>query len=269
MKTKTKDGQLILKIVDTIRELVTNANLHFSTNDGLKIQEMDSAHVSLVSVHLPVTLFDPWQLENDVVVGVQLEMLRKILKCSSSAHDQIQFVRTETDEVKNTLQILFESEKKKCNSAFNMKLMEIERDEMNVPAPDPHVSVTLTSAQYQRIMREMKDFGDSLTITVTSDRVVFQIPDDSAALTVSGDITLKAGEKGEDDTATITMHKPETKQVSHKFALKYLDKFGKGSALSKNVTLHLSPEQPLIVEFLFADNVGRLSFYLAPKMEDT
>lgn len=51
------------------------------------------------------------------------------------------------------------------------------------------------------------------------------------------------------------------------FALRYLNYFTKATALSPQVTLSMSQDVPLVVEYKIAD-MGHLRFYLAPKIED-
>jgi proliferating cell nuclear antigen len=51
------------------------------------------------------------------------------------------------------------------------------------------------------------------------------------------------------------------------FALKYLNIFCKSAALSNMVTLSLSNEAPLQVEYKMED-LGHIRYYLAPKIDD-
>ena len=51
------------------------------------------------------------------------------------------------------------------------------------------------------------------------------------------------------------------------FAIRYLNLFNKASALSNRVTLSLSTESPLMVEYKI-NNLGTLRYYLAPKITD-
>ena len=46
-EAKLTDGNILRKIVDSIKELVTDVNLEVSPN-GISIQAMDSSHVALV-----------------------------------------------------------------------------------------------------------------------------------------------------------------------------------------------------------------------------
>lgn len=70
------------------------------------------------------------------------------------------------------------------------------------------------------------------------------------------------------------MDKPEeqtlielTEPVTLSFALRYLNSFAKATPLSPTVTLSMSKELPVVVEYRIAD-MGHVRFYLAPKIED-
>lgn len=55
--------------------------------------------------------------------------------------------------------------------------------------------------------------------------------------------------------------------VSLTFALRYLNSFCKATNLSTTVTLSMSKELPVVVEYKILD-VGYIRYYLAPKIED-
>lgn len=54
------------------------------------------------------------------------------------------------------------------------------------------------------------------------------------------------------------------KQVSLTFSLKYLSNFAKSAPLAKEVSLNMSNDVPLLVQFEFEQ--GSLQFFLAPKV---
>ena len=55
--------------------------------------------------------------------------------------------------------------------------------------------------------------------------------------------------------------------VSLTFALRYMNSFTKASPLSSTVTISLSSEVSLVVEYKI-DKMGYIRFYLAPKIEE-
>ena len=54
------------------------------------------------------------------------------------------------------------------------------------------------------------------------------------------------------------------KQVALTFSLKYLSNFAKSAPLARAVSLHMSNDVPLLVQFDFEQ--GTLQFFLAPKV---
>lgn len=55
--------------------------------------------------------------------------------------------------------------------------------------------------------------------------------------------------------------------VSLTFALRYLNSFTKATPLSNQVTISMSKELPVVVEYKIAE-MGYIRYYLAPKIED-
>ena len=80
----------------------------------------------------------------------------------------------------------------------------------------------------------------------------------------SGCSTLKHNDSDKKEESTIL---EVDEPVNLSFALRYLNLFNKAATLSPSVTLSLSPETPLVVEYKI-QNLGALRFYLAPKIND-
>jgi proliferating cell nuclear antigen len=53
-------GSLLKKIIEAIRELVTDVNLE-CTETGISLQAMDSSHVSLCTVNMKMEGFDHYR----------------------------------------------------------------------------------------------------------------------------------------------------------------------------------------------------------------
>lgn len=67
---------------------------------------------------------------------------------------------------------------------------------------------------------------------------------------------------GDDNAVTLEVDEP----VSLSFAARYLNLFSKATSLSTQVTLNMSAETPLMVEYKLLNNAGELKYYLAPKI---
>lgn len=81
----------------------------------------------------------------------------------------------------------------------------------------------------------------------------------------NGSIICKQGGSvdAEEDAVMIKLEE----EVSLTFALRYLNFFAKATPLSGSVSLKMSPDVPLVVEYNI-EELGHIRFYLAPKIED-
>ena len=71
------------------------------------------------------------------------------------------------------------------------------------------------------------------------------------------------GVEKEEDEIVVEMNEP----VTLTFASKYLKTFTKATAMSPTVTLSMSPDVPIVVEYP-VETFGHLRYYLAPKIDD-
>jgi len=87
--------------------------------------------------------------------------------------------------------------------------------------------------------------------------------------TSPGAVLIASSADGKDEDHTvIQLEEP----VSLTFALRYLNFFTKATGLSGTVTLSLSKDVPLVVEYGITNNtgedMGQVRYYLAPKIEE-
>jgi proliferating cell nuclear antigen len=66
-----------------------------------------------------------------------------------------------------------------------------------------------------------------------------------------------------EEAVVIDMQEP----VELNFALRYLNLFTKATALGPTVTLCMSPDIPIVVEYP-VDTMGHIRYYLAPKIDE-
>merc|ERR1711865_451623 len=139
---------------------------------------------------------------------------------------------------------------------FELKLMQIESEHMEIPEQQYKVVAKLPSSEFLKICRDLKEFGETMQIQASKDGIRFSVAGDVG----TGNVVLKPreAEKPEDRVA-----------VTATFALRYLVTFAKAAPLSSTVELGLGPDSPLMVKYELenADN-GYMQFYLAPKIDE-
>lgn len=159
------------------------------------------------------------------------------------------------------LNFIFLKKENERVSEYDLKLLDIDADQLGIPDTQAEATVEMSSAEFQRICRDLSMLGESITISVNKESIGFFASGDIG----NGSIVVKQNVPvdGEDESTVITMDSP----VSLVFSSQYLNQFAKATSLSKRVTLSLSSEAPLLIEYKI-DELGYLRFYLASKIGD-
>jgi len=286
-------GELFKKIVSALSDLVEQGNFQVDSN-MISFQGMDSSHVSLVSMQLTESGFANYRCDSNAVLGIQFAALNKILKCMTSK-DSLSIQAQDDGDIVN---FIFESADQKRYSNFELKLNDIDAEQLGIPDTDYATTVKMPSAEFQRICRDLAAIGDTVTISATKQGVQFAVDGDIGAgsMMIKGFVAGSAAKtvKDEDEDATQMDDEDEDLQmavpsgnvdddggdeddngvriqleesVQQTFSLRYLNNFTKATGLSKEVVLRMGAEVPLEVEYKIAD-FGSLRYYLAPKIDD-
>ena len=147
-------------------------------------------------------------------------------------------------------------------SEYDLKLLDIDADQLGIPDAEYEATVEMSSAEFLRITKDLSNLGESVTLAVNKDSIMFSVEGDLG----SGSVLLKqtaAVDQPEDEQLVINMEQP----VSLVFSNKYLVQFAKSALLSKRVTLQLSYAAPLLIEYKI-EELGYLRFYLAAQVEE-
>jgi len=255
-EAKLVQGGLLKKILDAIKELVTDAMWDCS-GTGIALQAMDTSHVSLVSLLLRADGFEPYTCDRQISLGINMASMCKILKCASN--DDCITIRAE--DVPENVFFVFENTKQDKIAEYEMKLMDIDSEHLGIPEPEHDAIVKLPSVEFQRICRDLSTIGESVIITVNKDGVKFAAQGEMG----KGNVTLRPNSSVDKEEEQVVIELKET--VSLTFALRYLNFFTKATPLAETVTLSLSKDVPLMVEYRIGD-MGYIRYYLAPKIEE-
>merc|ERR1712187_518021 len=212
---------------------------------GLQVQSMDSSHVALVSLLLRESAFADFKCDRPTSLGMNNDSLR---------------LRWQNDA--DTVNFQCESSEEDRIADFDLKLMQIESEHMEIPEQHYKVTVKLPSSEFQKICRDLKEFGETMQMKASKEGITFSVQGDVG----TGNVMLKPRESEKpEEKVTLTVHEP----VTATFALRYLVNFAKAAPLCGAVDLGLGPDAPLLVKYDLerADN-GFMQFYLAPKIDE-
>merc|ERR1712050_115432 len=104
------------------------------------------------------------------------------------------------------------------------------------------VTTKMPSAEFQKICRGLKEFGETMQIKANKEGIAFSVQGDVG----SGNVLLKPRESEKlEEKVALTVHEP----VVATFALRYLVNFAKAAPLCGIVELGLGPDAPLLVKY--------------------
>lgn len=246
MFLKTVQATAIKSLLEVLKDIINDVNIYFDSS-GMKIIAFDVARVTLAYVKLSAENFEEYSCPSEVVVGINVINTFKLLK--SITNTDILSI-TNTDE---NLVITVSNDGKKCTSTFNIKLLDLNEDILEIPeegggcASDHHMEIVLPSVEFQKIVRDMSNIGSELFIRRTSNTVEFKCEGDFA------------------DKQTM-IEQPDdigTASISGTFSLKYLSMFTKATILCPIVQIvQESDDAPVMFKYTIA-NLGELRFYLS------
>jgi len=243
-------GNLLKKVLESLKDLLNEATWDCS-DTGIQLQAMDNSHVSLVSVNLRADGFDKFRCDRTLSMGMNLTSMSKILRCA--ANDDI--ITVKAQDQADTVTFMFESPNQEKVSDYEMKLMNLDQEHLGIPETDYSAVIKMPSGEFQRVVRDLSQFGESVVISCTKEGVKFSAAGDIG----TGNIKLAqtANVDKEEEAVIIEMQEP----VTLTFACRYLNMFTKASCLASQVSLSMSPDVPLVVEYNIGE-IGHVRYFI-------
>ena len=242
-------------VFQTVKSLTDHISIEFKT-DGIHMQVMDNSKVSIVELYLPVAWFDKYECEQNVVLGLNANIMYKILNTREKMQ-KIEFVY-ETKKT-DTLSIHFTGENKdEYDKFFQMPLIDLEMEQMCIPDIEYVAEFSVASNIFANLINQLKLFGETMDIFCSEEKIMLTAnSQDSGQMAVEMKI---------DDLDSFAIDEGETLKIS--FSLNYMQQICSCNKIAKEVEIKLSENYPLSVIYDLGEEAS-MKFYLAPKMNDT
>jgi proliferating cell nuclear antigen len=249
---RSVQGSAFKSLFEVLREILHDVNLTFNES-GMKIMTVDGSRVALVYAQLNADSFEHYRCEGTLNLGVNLGHVHKLIKSSSNHGTITMYVtRARTEE----LGIEVAQPEKRSLSKFQLRLLDVDVENITIPDVEFTSVITLPSQYFARLCKDISAISDTVTITSRASQLIVSAKGDFASQETFIDQT----------TSQIKTHDPD-EEVSGSYLLKYIVLFNKSSVLSSTMELYLKQGWPLITAFKIA-SLGELRFILAPKVDD-
>lgn len=256
LEGKFDEAHLLKKIVDSIKDCVKLCNFN-CTEHGITVQAVDDLRVLLVSLLVGSLAFSDYRCDRDITLGIDLELFSKIIKCGNNED----YLTVLAEDSPDSVVAIFEDKKRERVSEYSLKLMDIDSEFLRIDDMQYDSVINMPSAQFAKIVRDLKNLSESLSITVTKDQVKFAAEGETGR----GSVMVKpfTDMDNPEELVSVTLENA----VDLTFGLKYLNDIIRATALSNSITIKLADKTPALFEYKL-DAGGYLRFYLAPKFDE-
>ena len=261
------DAALLRECVEAILAVVDEARLKIG-EEAWKVRAVDPANVALVDLELSREAFDEYAFSPPSPSSPP----------SSSSSPSPQEEGTEEESVgieigvdfgkfndilrsgwrKGTVSIILEDKDKLLVQldalSYTISLLDVSslRKEPKIPALEFSTRVVVDADDFKRTIKAAERIGDHIAMGVEGDKFYMEA-------------------EGEMEKMRFSLRKDELLHLSGSdcrslFSLEYLAAMAKGFA-SDTLTLYISTDHPLKLEFDFADGNGKVTYLLAPRIE--
>ena len=242
---KTSGSEEWKAVISAISTLVEEATFE-ATVEGISFRGMDPSHVALIDISWPNTAFEKYECDGDIKFGVRIDEFSKLIKRA----DKSNAIEINISD-DNMLLVTIGKNKK-----YKMRLIESSASDTPLPKIPYDTKLSLTSSSFDKVLGDVQVVSDYLTVDATELRAEFSGKGDS------GEVNIVL-EKSKDELTELDVKADS----SGTYSLEYLNPIVKAVGTSvETITCEFSSSKPLRIEFKVA-NIGRIHFYLAPRVE--
>lgn len=249
----------LIELFKVIKGLNDFCKIHCK-KDGIFIQIMDDAHISLLEVNIKSSWFDEFACNvesiafNSKTFTTIMGLYTLKSKLTVNANDEILNITLMPTD--------------KFEKIFEIPLIDLDSDIMETGEFEHSLDFSIRTKKLETIFTELQSFGDNLKLIYINDVLYMKSHGDDAKY------TLKITNDLLDDLTV----EEELKMVSN-IPLKYATLITKMSSALKSVTLHVSQDQPITFEMENDDTIEKdiksndgaglkIKFLVAPKIDD-
>jgi len=241
-QTKVK-SEVLKEVVDIVGTLVDEAKFSVG-KEGITLKAVDPAHVAMVDLSLDKGAFEEYKADESEL-GVDIDKLKEVLKLARAGD----IIGIKHDEEKNKLILNV------GNITRWMSLVDTAGlSDPKVPNLDLPAKISMRVDELKQGIRASESVSDHLALISSPDGFeMFSEGDtDSVNLKLPKDLLEKLDCK---------------EKVRSLFPLDYFSNIVKVISTPTTVTLSLGSDYPVKLEFNFADEKGRVTYLLAPRIE--
>lgn len=238
-------SDIFSNIFKNIKNFTTDVNINIQT-DKFYTQFLDTNHICLGELELESGWFSEYDCDEDITLGINSEILTKILKCRGK-NDNIE-VKYNTNENPDVLQISFFSEvNKTLTKNYELPLMEIDTELIDIPkASQGQADIKMDTTLLSSLISELSSFGQDVSIKVTEENIIMETKEDGGKCKINIDIEKIEMFSIDEDT-----------ELDLCYSLKYISMIMGFSKVAKKIYFTLGEETPMMFQYSFDEESSK------------
>ncbi len=248
-KAKMADAKILKDMISAISTLIDEATFDINP-EGIKLRAMDPSRVAMVDFEWPKTVFDEYACSEPMKMCLNISEMLKLLRRTGKDES----VELSLDEKTGRLQLTITGNYVR---SFNMPTLEAVEEEVPTPKVAFNVKLKVTTDGLSQAIEDANLVSDHVRLEIDKEKIVMRAAGDIMGATIE----MK---KGSD--ALLDLEAKEESKAT--FSLSYLSDIVKAAAATSEVaTIEFSTDMPIRLDFQQQPKEGKLTFYLAPRIE--
>lgn len=245
MKLTLAEPKYLKDSISIISELVNEARMKV-TSDCIEIIAMDPANVAMVAFKLLSSAFVEYDIPKPIELGINLSNLKQILRRAGSNETMT------LETVENRLKLTFEGNTKRT---FSIPLIDLGEKDQKVPELKFAAKIKTNASTLGSAIEDADIVAESVTFMIEPQKFI---------VSAEGDLSKAQVEIKASDSTVIDL---KGESVKARYSIEYLKKMMTASKLCENVSLSMSNDYPLRLEYAETDKL-MIAFILAPRIEN-
>ncbi|XP_007647383.1 proliferating cell nuclear antigen-like [Cricetulus griseus] len=240
-ETPLVQDSILKKVLAVLKDLINEVFWDISLH-GMNLMRIDSLHISLVELTLHSEGFDTLCFVHNLVMGMNLI---PVLNIKYTSNVNIIILRAENSA--DTLALVFEAPNQEKVSMTLLTDLYLDVKQLGILEQEYSCAVKMPSREFAIICLDFSHIGDFVVVSCAKARVKFsasgELGNENTKLSQTSDVDK------EEEAVTITINKPV--QLTFHWGTRFF--FTKATLLPPIVTLTMSTDGPLVVEYTIAD----------------
>ncbi len=237
-------------VAAAIKTLVEEATFE-ATSESLIFRAMDPSHIALVDLKWPAVAFEKYECDKPFKFSIRVEDFVKLIG-RTDAKDSVEITSTEEDALVLRLMNGYKRE-------FKIHLIESTSASAPLPKLEFDAKISMSKSVFEKVLGDISVVADQVSINALKENVTFSGKSDV------GGANIQLDKNGAD-----ILELDVKAEAKASYNIDYLTSISKAlGGVTEIVDLEYSSKKPLRLQWKLNEQGATVSYYLAPRIQDT